>query len=187
MNIFWFLTIKEKTHKHTGIKVQLILFFLFCWGFKNCYAGTVKMVSTKYETNAGNVFKTTYTRVPEPTTWGNVGKLFKKVEYPKNINFARFGYKFYLWINYNLDEEIIFPLYYRHDNVFQQDCLWLTDERKVLLLLRKLGPVEHAKYVNYILPKKPADIPFKETILLLEKYSVIKAHFSTSAGIVWIK
>ena len=29
---------------------------------------------------------------------------------------------------------------------------------EIRLLLRKLGPIEHEKYVNYILPKKSADI-----------------------------
>ena len=72
--------------------------------------------------------------------------------------------------NYNPDEEVTFSLYYRHyEDIFWWNCPGWTDERKVCLLLSKLCPVEHEKYVNYILLKKPTDIPFEETILLLEK------------------
>ena len=52
-------------------------------------------------------------------------------------------------------------------------------KKKEVQLLQKLGPLEHEKYVNYILPKKHADISFEETILQLQKFSVIKTHFST--------
>ncbi|KER24982.1 hypothetical protein T265_07488 [Opisthorchis viverrini] len=37
------------------------------------------------------------------------------------------------------------------------------DSSKVRLLLRKLGPAEHDKYANYILPKNPRDINLDET------------------------
>ncbi|KAA3676508.1 uncharacterized protein DEA37_0007238 [Paragonimus westermani] len=38
------------------------------------------------------------------------------------------------------------------------------DETKVRLLLRKLGPAEHVRYLNYILPAKPQTLSFADTV-----------------------
>ena len=39
--------------------------------------------------------------------------------------------------------------------IYITDCADWTDAKKVRLLLRKLGTVEHNKFVDYILQKKP--------------------------------
>ena len=41
------------------------------------------------------------------------------------------------------------------------------DSWKVRQLLRKLGPAEHGKYANYILPKHLRDRTFDETVVTL--------------------
>ena len=69
--------------------------------------------------------------------------------------------------NYNTDKEITFSLYYKHYENISTRLSGMDRQKKVNVW--KLGPVEYEKYVNYILPKKPVDITFKETILLSEK------------------
>ena len=41
-----------------------------------------------------------------------------------------------------------------------------SDQKKVRLLLSKLGAAEHNKFVDYILPQKTSDLTFTETIKL---------------------
>uniref|UniRef100_A0A183SER4 DUF5641 domain-containing protein n=1 Tax=Schistocephalus solidus TaxID=70667 RepID=A0A183SER4_SCHSO len=45
-----------------------------------------------------------------------------------------------------------------------QDDAW-----KVRLLLRKLGPVEHERYANFILPKNPREVIFADTLKTLSQ------------------
>ena len=42
-------------------------------------------------------------------------------------------------------------------------------QKKVRLLLRKLGTVEHNKFVDYILPQKTCELGFLETVKLLSE------------------
>ena len=57
--------------------------------------------------------------------------------------------------SYALDEDKTFEAYYRrYEDINITDCADWTDAKKVRLLLRKLGTVEHNKFVDYILPKK---------------------------------
>ena len=42
----------------------------------------------------------------------------------------------------------------RYEDIYITDCADWTDAKNVRLLLRKLGTVEHNKFVDYILPKK---------------------------------
>ena len=43
-------------------------------------------------------------------------------------------------------------------------CTNWADFKKVCLLLRKLGTVEHIKFVNYILTQKTSDLTFTEEV-----------------------
>ena len=57
-------------------------------------------------------------------------------------------------IFYAPDEDKIFEAYYRrYEDIYITDCAHWTDAKKVRLLLRKLGTVEHHKFVDYILQK----------------------------------
>ena len=57
--------------------------------------------------------------------------------------------------SYVPDEDKTFKSYYRrYEDIYITDCADWTDAKKVRLLLRKLGTVEHNKFVDYILPKK---------------------------------
>lgn len=54
--------------------------------------------------------------------------------------------------------------YCRYEDLFEKDASRLSDEAKVRLLMRKLGTMEHDRYVNLILPKHARDFPFAETV-----------------------
>ena len=57
--------------------------------------------------------------------------------------------------SYVPDEDKTFEAYYRRcEDIYITDCAVLTDAKKVRLLVRKLGTVEHNKFVDNILPKK---------------------------------
>ena len=63
--------------------------------------------------------------------------------------------------SYAPDENKTFEAYYRrYEDSYITDCADWTDAKKVQLLLRKLGTVEHSKFVDYILPKKLANLAF---------------------------
>ena len=67
--------------------------------------------------------------------------------------------------NYNPETGSTFPAYFRRfENIFANRCIAWTEEQKVSLLLQKLGTEENTKYSNFILPKKPEEISFDETI-----------------------
>ena len=71
---------------------------------------------------------------------------------------------------YNSDVGTTVSAYYRrYEGIFKRDCLHWNDEKKVHLLLRKLSPLEHEKYANFLLPKIPYEISFDETVLILPK------------------
>lgn len=66
------------------------------------------------------------------------------------------------------DENNIFEDWYgRYEDVFLVDGAELDDAARVRLLLRKLDGNSHNLYANFILPKKPREIKFDETVKIL--------------------
>lgn len=57
--------------------------------------------------------------------------------------------------------------YRRYEDLFEKDAARLSDEAKVRLLMRKLGTLEHDRYVNFILPKYSRDFSLSETVTKL--------------------
>ena len=57
----------------------------------------------------------------------------------------------------------------RYEDLFNVEFAVRNDDWKVRLLLHRLGPLEHNKYANYILPSQPRDYDFEETIDILTK------------------
>uniref|UniRef100_A0A5S6Q443 RNA-directed DNA polymerase n=1 Tax=Trichuris muris TaxID=70415 RepID=A0A5S6Q443_TRIMR len=56
----------------------------------------------------------------------------------------------------------------RYEDIFTIECGQMEDAAKVRLVLRKLNISAHQKYINFILPKKPNDIGFAETVKRLK-------------------
>ena len=57
--------------------------------------------------------------------------------------------------NYMPKEEVIFSLYFRrYKDLYKTDCANWSDYKKIRLMQRKLGDVEHTMLVNHIIPKK---------------------------------
>ena len=75
--------------------------------------------------------------------------------------------------NYVPDEDRTFEAYFRrYEDMFRSECENWSQQKKVRLLLSKLGPVEHNKYCDFILPRKSSELSFDETVrLLLELFS----------------
>ncbi|XP_065086883.1 uncharacterized protein LOC135708709 [Ochlerotatus camptorhynchus] len=70
---------------------------------------------------------------------------------------------------YEPDSGVTFAAWYtRYDNLFSKDAVRLDDEVKVRLLLRKLEPSEHERYVSYILPKTTKEVNFTDTLAKLK-------------------
>lgn len=70
---------------------------------------------------------------------------------------------------YEPEGNITFAAWYaRYDDLFEKDAARLDGEAKVRLLMRKLGAVEHERYVSFILPKVPKDFSFDETVQKLK-------------------
>ncbi|XP_055590876.1 uncharacterized protein K02A2.6-like [Uranotaenia lowii] len=66
---------------------------------------------------------------------------------------------------YDPESGITFGAWYsRYDGLFTEDAARLNDEAKVRLLLRKLGPAEHERYLSFILPALPREIKFSDTV-----------------------
>nr|VZI44221.1 unnamed protein product [Spirometra erinaceieuropaei] len=68
---------------------------------------------------------------------------------------------------YDPQAHITFDSWYkRNEDLFSaaQDDAW-----KVRLLLRKLGAAEHERYANFILPKNPREVAFKDTVETLSQ------------------
>lgn len=55
----------------------------------------------------------------------------------------------------------------KYEDSFRLELAETDDAQKVRLLLRKLGPAEHERYSNYILPKNPRDFSFEDTVTCL--------------------
>ncbi|BHF72611.1 hypothetical protein SprV_0401567900 [Sparganum proliferum] len=61
------------------------------------------------------------------------------------------------------------PWYKRYEDLLSVDLAAQDDARRVRLLLRKLGPAEHERYANFILPKNPREVTFKDTVQTLSQ------------------
>nr|VZI46396.1 unnamed protein product [Spirometra erinaceieuropaei] len=59
--------------------------------------------------------------------------------------------------------------YKRYEDLFSVDLAAQDDAWKVRLLLRKLGPAEHERYANFILPKNPREFAFTDTVKTLSQ------------------
>ncbi|XP_035896952.1 uncharacterized protein K02A2.6-like [Anopheles stephensi] len=71
---------------------------------------------------------------------------------------------------YNPDDRVFFAGWFtRFGSLFVDDARELDDAMRVRLLLRKLGMVEHERYVSHILPSKPGDFDFNTTVTKLKK------------------
>uniref|UniRef100_A0A914CX76 DUF7083 domain-containing protein n=1 Tax=Acrobeloides nanus TaxID=290746 RepID=A0A914CX76_9BILA len=82
--------------------------------------------------------------------------------------------------HYNAEEHKIFEEYFdRYSDLFAEDAKILPDDAKVRLLLSKLGQVEYDKYKRHILPKKPKEIEFEDTVSILKKiFGPVRSLFS---------
>ena len=72
--------------------------------------------------------------------------------------------------SYTPDEDKTFEAYCRRcEDIYITDCADWTDAKKVRLLLKKLGTVEHNKFViiSYQKKKKPSELVFLDTVKLL--------------------
>nr|VZI39322.1 unnamed protein product [Spirometra erinaceieuropaei] len=71
---------------------------------------------------------------------------------------------------YDPQAHITFDSWYkRYEDLFSVDLAAQDDAWKVRLLLRKLGPAEHERYANFILPKNPREVAFKNTVETLSQ------------------
>ncbi|BHF65205.1 hypothetical protein SprV_0200821500 [Sparganum proliferum] len=71
---------------------------------------------------------------------------------------------------YDPQAHITFDSWYkRYEDMFSVDLAARDDAWKVRLLLRKLGPAEHERYANFILPKNPREVTFKYTVQTLSQ------------------
>ena len=98
-------------------------------------------------------------------------KFIQSTTADKKTNFSAEGISNSLSeFHYSPDTGVTFPAYYRrYETIFTKRCTDWTDEEKVTLLLQKLGTDENTKYANLILPKKPEEVTFDETIDTLSK------------------
>lgn len=67
------------------------------------------------------------------------------------------------------DDGLFDVWYSRYADTFSQDACKLDDASKVRLLLRKLDTRAHSRYANFILPKKPKDNDFEESVTKLKE------------------
>nr|CAH8843270.1 unnamed protein product [Trichobilharzia regenti] len=73
--------------------------------------------------------------------------------------------------NYDPEANVTFDTWYqRYEDLFTVDLASQDDAWKVRVLLRKLGPAEYERYCNLILPQKPRDNCFDDTIKLLREH-----------------
>nr|VZI25908.1 unnamed protein product [Spirometra erinaceieuropaei] len=71
---------------------------------------------------------------------------------------------------YDPQAHITFDSWYkRYEDLFSVDLAAQDDAWKVRLLLRKLGPAKHERYANFILPKNPREVAFKDTVQTLSQ------------------
>ena len=59
--------------------------------------------------------------------------------------------------------------YRRYEDVFNVDRKEWSNEKKVCLLLRKLGTTEHSRFVDFYPPIKTMNMEFSETVKLLSE------------------
>ncbi|CAH8499886.1 unnamed protein product [Dicrocoelium dendriticum] len=72
--------------------------------------------------------------------------------------------------SFDPDSGLIFDTWFRrYEDIFRTELSNLDDPSKVRVLLRKLGAVEHERYVNYILPKHANDLNFDDTVTQLRE------------------
>ncbi|XP_053663322.1 uncharacterized protein LOC128712454 [Anopheles marshallii] len=72
---------------------------------------------------------------------------------------------------YEKEAGITFKQWYsRYADLFQNDAARIDAPAKVRLMLRKLGTAEHDRYLSFILPHRPSDFSFEETV---EKLSAL--------------
>ncbi|XP_055639165.1 uncharacterized protein K02A2.6-like [Toxorhynchites rutilus septentrionalis] len=84
--------------------------------------------------------------------------------------------------HYEAESNLTFACWYsRYDDLFEKDVSRLDDEAKVRLLLRKMGTVEHERYVSYILPRLPKDFSFAQTVEKLKGLFGHREGYCTSA------
>ncbi|XP_050072320.1 uncharacterized protein K02A2.6-like [Anopheles maculipalpis] len=70
---------------------------------------------------------------------------------------------------FEADAGVTFEKWYsRYEDLFMRDAARIDDAAKVRLLLRKLGPLEHERYVNYILPRNPREYTLETTVVKLK-------------------
>ncbi|XP_029647250.1 uncharacterized protein LOC115221238 [Octopus sinensis] len=70
---------------------------------------------------------------------------------------------------YEPDKGVTFEAYYRrYKQIFNKKSKDWDDDMKMRLILRKLA-AKHEHYSNYVLPRKPSDINFKDTKDMLYK------------------
>ena len=62
------------------------------------------------------------------------------------------------------NDKMFEAFYRRYEDIFNVDCEQWPSKKKVRLLLRKLGTIEHNRFIDFILPKKTTDLDFSETI-----------------------
>uniref|UniRef100_A0A182Y229 DUF7083 domain-containing protein n=1 Tax=Anopheles stephensi TaxID=30069 RepID=A0A182Y229_ANOST len=71
--------------------------------------------------------------------------------------------------HFDPDENATFAGWFsRYEDLFEKDASKLEDDAKVRLLLRRLGQAEHERYTSYVLPRKPKDFSFAETVSTLK-------------------
>ncbi|BHF61136.1 hypothetical protein SprV_0100410700 [Sparganum proliferum] len=71
---------------------------------------------------------------------------------------------------YDPQAHITFDSWYkRYEDMFSVDLTAQDDAWKFRLLLRKLGRAEHERYANFILPKNPREVTFKDTVQTLSQ------------------
>ncbi|BHF81000.1 hypothetical protein SprV_0702412900 [Sparganum proliferum] len=82
---------------------------------------------------------------------------------------------------YDPQSHITFDSWYkRYEDLFSVDLAAQDDAWKARLLLRKLGPAEHERYANFILPKNPREVTFKDVVqTLLQIFGEQSSLFNT--------
>ena len=67
-------------------------------------------------------------------------------------------------------EKVTFEAYFRrYESILGKDCEEQPHEKKMRILLGKFKTEKHKKYVNFILPRQPGEVTFRETIQILTK------------------
>ncbi|BHF67895.1 hypothetical protein SprV_0301092400 [Sparganum proliferum] len=71
---------------------------------------------------------------------------------------------------YDPQAHITFDSWYkRYEDLFSVDLAAQDDAWKIRLALRKLGPAEHKRYANFILPRNPREVTLKDTVQTLSQ------------------